>query len=82
MLACALESHSTIFRELGIPIKFVAAEAGFLPLPFFEAIFEAGLKAMDNIRRCDAAEAGQWPSFLSLSLFSLPHLEVPDISFS
>ena len=81
MLACAIESHSTIFKELGIPIKFVAAEAGFLPLPFFEAIFEAGLKAVDNLRRCDAVEAGQWP-FSSLSLFSLPPLEIPDMSFS
>jgi hypothetical protein len=80
MLACALESHSTIFRELGIPIKFVAAEAGFLPLPFFEAIFEAGLKAVESLRLYDAVGAGQWPSFLSL--FSLPHLEIPDISFS
>jgi hypothetical protein len=52
-----------------------------LPLPFFEAIFEAGLKAVDNLRLCDAVEAGQWPSF-PLCLFSLPPLEIPDMSFS
>jgi hypothetical protein len=55
---------------MSIPIKFVAAEAGFLPFepPMFLAdIVNASVESC-SICACDAADSGQWISPLSHSL--------------
>jgi len=54
-----------------LPIKLVAADAGFLPLPFLLADILNALVQLQRIRSCDTVDPGQWLFHQALGLPSM-----------